>query len=255
VGHTGTLDPFATGLLVILVGRATRLSQYLVGLDKVYEGTIRLGVSTDTHDLTGEVTATVDSWGTLDRDRLHEEVKALTGRTDQRPPRYSAKKVGGQRAHRLARKGEVVELPSREIEVFDFSVVSIVGADLDFRCSVSSGTYVRALARDLGGALGCGAHLRSLRRTAVGKFRVEEARTLPDIEEFGASIGSPAEAVEHLPRLSIDNPDVRKKVVHGQPIPATGSNEELVALIDGQQLIGIAERSDDMFKPRVVMEG
>jgi len=255
VGHTGTLDPFATGLLVVLVGRATRLSQYLVGLRKTYIGTVKLGVSTETHDLTGEVVAEDDGWQRLERSRIDAEVAALIGRHHQRPPKYSAKKVGGQRAYRLARKGEEVDLPPKEVEVFDFSLTDVNGADLEFSCEVSSGTYVRALARDLGSELGCGAHLTSLRRTAVGSFDLEKAQALSDIEKKTAAIGSPADAVGHLPRFLVENEEVRKKIRHGQPIPAVHFDESVVAMIAGQQLIAIAEKRDEMFKPKVVLEG
>ncbi len=255
VGHTGTLDPFATGLLVLLVGRATRLSQYLVGLRKVYEGTIELGVSTDTHDLTGHVIAEDNGWQSLGRERIDSDMARFLGCHLQRPPKYSAKKVGGQRAYRLARRGEEVDLPPREIEVFDFSLTGLVGAELQFSCDVSSGTYVRALARDLGKTLGCGASLKSLRRTSVGNFDVDRAQALSDIEKSSALIGPPVEAVSFLPRVSVESEDVRSKIVHGQPIPAVDEDAGVVALVVGEQLIAIAERRDDMFKPKVVLEG
>ncbi len=255
VGHTGTLDPFATGLLVVLIGRATRLSQFLVGLRKAYVGTIRLGTSTDTHDLTGDVTGEDDSWRILERAEIDQEVAARVGRQEQKPPKFSARKVGGQRAYRLARRGEVVDLPSREIEVFEFVLTDVSGADLEFRCDVSSGTYVRALARDIGGALGCGAHLRALRRTSVGTFDVERAQALSDIGGNSAFSGSPAEAVGHLPRFSIGSEEVRQKVTHGQPISAEDSDEDVVALVAGGQLVAVAERRDGMFRPKVVLEG
>ncbi len=255
VGHTGTLDPFATGLLVVLVGRATRLSQFLVGLPKKYTGTIRLGVSTDTHDLTGDVLEENLDWQTVTRESIDREVDALVGRYEQRPPKYSAKKVGGRRAYKLAREGEEVHLPSKEIEVFDFLVSEISGADLTFRCDVSSGTYVRAMARDLGEALGCGAHLSSLRRLTVGGFLIEQAQDLSDISETTVSMGSPAEAVGHLPRFVIESEDSRRKITHGQPIPAPEGDDSIVAMVADEELVAIAERRDGMFKPRVVMEG
>ena len=255
IGHTGTLDPFATGLLVVLVGRATRLSQFLVGLRKEYTGTIRLGISTDTHDLTGEVKEENESWQTITRDLIDKEVGALVGCYEQKPPKYSARKVGGRRAYKLARDGKEVDLPSKEIEVFEFVVSDVSGADLTFRCDVSSGTYVRALARDLGEALGCGAHLKSLRRQSVGDFSVEHAQELSDIGESTATIGSPADAVSHLPRFAIESEEVRRKVTHGQPIPAPEGEESIVAMMADQDLVAIAERRDGLFRPKVVMEG
>ena len=255
VGHTGTLDPFATGLLVVLVGRATRLSQYLVGLRKRYTGTLRLGATTDTHDLTGNVIKEDSGWDCITREQIDREVGALVGRYEQKPPKYSARKVGGRRAYRLARNGEVVCLPPKEIEVFEFAVTDVSGPDLTFHCDVSSGTYVRALARDLGRSLGCGAHLRSLRRISVGSFDIAQAQHLSDIGENTASIGSPAKAVGHLPRHAIESEDVRRKVTHGQPIEAPDGNDSYVALVAGQELVAIAERRDGFFRPKVVMEG
>ena len=201
--------------------------------------------------MTGEDTG----WQALARDQIDREVGALVGRQEQRPPRYSAKKVGGQRAYRLARKGEAVNLPSKEIVVFEFAVTDVAAADLTFRCEVSSGTYVRALARDLGETLGCGAHLKSLRRLSVGKFEIEHAQELSDIGEKTASIGSPAEAIGHLPRFFVESDEVRQKVLHGQPIPAPDGDGSWVALVAGQELIAVAERRDGMFRPKVVMEG
>ncbi len=240
---------------MVLVGRATRLSQYLVGLRKAYEGTIRLGVSTDTHDLTGEVTAEDVSWENLERTTIERAVVSMVGRQQQRPPRYSAKKVRGQRAYRLARRGEEVELQPREIEVVDFALNDVSGADLEFSCDVSSGTYVRALARDLGDTLGCGAHLRSLRRTSVGNFDVDRAVALADLGENPEPTGSLAEAVGHLPRVSVASDEVRNKLSHGQSIPAAECDDEVVALVFEEQLIAIAEKRDDMLKPKVVLEG
>lgn len=255
VGHTGTLDPFATGLLVVLVGRATRLSQYLISLRKTYQGTMKLGVSTDTHDLTGNVIDENDGWRRIERSRIDAAAAALIGRQAQRPPKYSAKKVGGQRAHRLARKGKEVELDSREIEVFDFTPLGFDAGELEFRCDVSSGTYVRALARDLGAALECGAHLKTLRRTGVGDFRIENAQDISAIDPESVRVGSPAEAVGHLPGVSIESEEVRKKVSHGQPVPAHDCQEDLVALLFGEKLVAVAEKHGEILKPRVVLEG
>ena len=237
------------------MGRATRLSQFLVGLRKVYTGIIRLGVSTDTHDLAGEVVEEDPGWQTISRDDIRREINALAGPQVQRPPQYSARKVGGQRAYRLARQGVVVELPAKAIEVFELTVSDFSGADLTFRCDVSSGTYVRALARDLGEALGCGAHLRALRRLSVGGFDVRDACELSEIGEAVTSMGSPAEAVAHLPRVVVESDDVRRKIAHGQPIPEPEGNSGFVALVAGPELVAIAERCDGVLRPRVVMEG
>jgi tRNA pseudouridine55 synthase len=216
---------------------------------------MRLGISTDTHDLTGEVVVRSDGWEVLELDQIEQAAESLVGLQQQRPPKYSAKKVGGQRAYRIARRGDEVEIPPREVEIFEFSVNSVDGPELSFECEVSSGTYIRAIARDLGSALGCGAHLSSLRRTSVGHFSINRAQSLTDIVEGDASIGEMAEAVEHLTNVPLEDPEARKKISHGQPIPAEGCDESIVALVEGHKLIGIAERRDDMFKPKVVLEG
>lgn len=255
MGHTGTLDPFATGLLVVLVGRATRLSQFLVGLCKAYSGSIRLGLSTDTHDCTGEVTREDDAWQTIPRDRIDMEMRALEGRHAQRPPAFSALKVGGERAYRLARKGRTVDLAARDVEVFEFAVTELNGADLAFRCDVSSGTYVRALARDLGENLGCGAHLRTLRRESVGAFDINDAQSLGEIETGEPLIRPSLEAIEHMERYSIEGDELREKLVCGQRIPAPDGPDGMIAVSSGQELVAIAERRDGLLKPRVVLEG
>ncbi len=237
-----------------MTGRATRLSQYLVGLGKTYTGVIRLGETTDTDDVTGTVIQRYDSWPEIGHVRIHREMHALTGCHAQVPPPYSAKKTAGERAHRRARRGEVVELAPQTVHVSRFAATEIVGADIGFRCEVSSGTYVRALARDLGTALGCGAHLRALRRESVGGFRLSDATTLDEIERGHVSLGSPADVVRHLPVLCIDE-DTRRRVSHGQPIAALDIDTGPVALLAGDDLVAVAERSGDLLKPRVVLEG
>ena len=174
-GHTGTLDPFASGLLVILLGRATRLSRFVVGLRNTYSGRIRLGETTDTGDLTGEVVESSDDWEAVADSDVEAAMGRLTGSLSQTPPSFSAKKVGGQRAYRLARRGEQVELPPCEVQVYRFQLQNRSGPLVEFSCEVGSGTYVRALARDLGAALGCGAHLQALRRQTVVPFNVDQA--------------------------------------------------------------------------------
>ncbi len=186
IGHTGTLDPFATGLLVLCLGQATRLAEYLTAHEKEYTGEVVLGIETDTADSDGEVTrrAPVPDLGPADLERL---AAAFTGRLAQVPPAHSAVKVGGQRAYALARKGEAVELAPREVEVFSLEL-AMAGRDrLTLRVRCGPGTYVRALARDIGRAIGCGAHLAALRRTRSGPFRVGEAYTLEALERLAAA--------------------------------------------------------------------
>lgn len=179
IGHAGTLDPMATGLLVLGVGPATRLLTYIVGLDKTYEATIRLGVATDSDDADGVETARADA--AVTDDAIATGIAALTGPISQVPSRVSAIKVGGRRAYDLARAGEHVELAAREVTVSRFDVTGIRRADgvidLDVIVDCSSGTYIRALARDLGAALGVGGHLTALRRTRIGPFEVAGAAT------------------------------------------------------------------------------
>lgn len=252
VGHAGTLDPFATGLLIVLVGRATRLCRFMTGLRKQYAGTVRLGQATDTDDSTGALIREDESWQVIEDDVLERSVGQLIGRYPQEPPAYSARKVRGQRAYRLARKGEVVELKPREVEVSRFEITAREGRDLSFLCDVSGGTYIRAMARDLGRALGCGAHLHALRRLSVGGFKVEDAVSADQISE-GMVIDTPARAIAHLPRMELDTGAV-ELVRHGRPIHSEGE-EGTVALIHGDELIAVAERRHGSLKVRVVLEG
>ena len=252
MGHAGTLDPFASGLLVVLIGRATRLSQYLVGLRKSYTGRIRLGVETETDDLTGAETGTSEAWREIETDAIEQSMALLTGRIVQHPPVYSAKKSEGERAYRLARRGEAVALDATEVDVEAFTLVSREGSAIDFQAEVGSGTYIRALARDLGAALGCGAHLEELRRTAVGHFRVEDAVGPDALGAHESPIHPAVDAVRHLPvhDLATDECDA---VRHGRPISAPRWDENPVALVFEGQLIAIAERQGDVLKPRVVL--
>ncbi len=193
IGHAGTLDPMATGLLILGVGPATRLLTYIVGLDKTYEATIRLGASTDSDDADGTEIARADAavLAAVTPDAVSAGIAALTGRIEQVPSTVSAIKVGGRRAYDLARAGEEVQLKARDVTVSRFEVLAVRpvdGAiDLDVVVDCSSGTYIRALARDLGAALGVGGHLTALRRTRIGAFRVEDAAV--EIDPDGRLIG------------------------------------------------------------------
>jgi tRNA pseudouridine55 synthase len=173
-GHAGTLDPFATGLLLVLVGQGTKLSPYLMAGDKTYLGTLTLGMETDTLDRTGRVTS-VTAVPKLDPELVRERAKAFVGETEQTPPSFSALKVQGKRAYSLARKGMPLTLEKRRVRVMEWSVLSQDLPDVTFRVVCSSGTYIRTLAADLGKALGVGAHLKALRRTGIGPYRVEGA--------------------------------------------------------------------------------
>lgn len=254
VGHLGSLDPFAEGLLVLVTGRATRLATFAAGWDKAYEGVIRLGTTTDTDDGTGRVLATADGWRALTAGAVAAGLAAFRGEGEQRPPAYSAVKIAGERAHRRARRGEVVQPPPRTVEVRELELVRWEPPDAQFRATVSAGTYLRSLARDVGEALGCGGHLLALRRTRVGPFRLEEA-VAP--EAVTAALGrDPAALVSDLPRRELEVGE-RDAIAHGRPIPAGGETGEggSVALFHGGALVAVAVRVGDVLKPRVVLEG
>lgn len=180
VGHAGTLDPMATGLLIILVGKATRVSQYLMSLDKEYEGTIELGKVTDTQDAEGEVLETIPVPAFSEADIL-AAVQSFLGDQYQTPPMYSAVKIDGVPLYKSARKGEEVEREPRFIRVMSWEITRFALPRLEFRLRCTKGTYVRTLAHDLGRKLGCGAHLAALRRTASDKFHISQALTLDQI--------------------------------------------------------------------------
>jgi tRNA pseudouridine55 synthase len=182
IGHAGTLDPAATGLLICLVGRpATRLQAHFMGLRKSYTGTIRLGQVTESYDAETEVVEEHDPSGVTDAD-LERARQAFVGEVEQRPPMYSAVKMGGERLYKKARRGETVERPPRPVTIYRFDVERR-GDEVDFVVECSKGTYIRTLAHDLGQALGVGAHLAALRRTAIGPYRIDDAWTLEALAE------------------------------------------------------------------------
>ncbi len=183
VGHAGTLDPIATGLLIILVGKATKLSQYLMGLDKTYEGVITLGIETTTQDAEGEVVAEKPV-PELTEDRLRELFKGFVGDQYQLPPMYSAKKVEGVPLYKLARKGKTIEREPRFIRVISFTMDKWTPPDIEFTLKCSKGTYVRTLAHDLGAKIGCGGYLKELRRTDIERFHIEDSLELEAFEEL-----------------------------------------------------------------------
>lgn len=247
VGHAGTLDPMATGLLLVGVGRATRLLRFLASLSKTYEGTMRLGARTTTLDADGEpvgVPIDVDA-GT---EEIRSAMAALEGGSLQRPPAYSAVKVGGTKLVDAARRGVPIEAEARPIRVDRFGLETFDGRDVDFVVVCSSGTYVRVLAADVGDRLGCGAHLIALRRTAIGPFTVDEA-TPP--EAPGPPL--PLErAVGHLPRLELDEHEAAA-ARHGRILgPAAIAGPYAVHGPDGA-LIGIYEDEGTKGRPQVIL--
>jgi tRNA pseudouridine55 synthase len=247
VGHAGTLDPMATGLLVLGVGRATRLLRYLGDLPKTYAATGRLGAETDTLDADGEIvrTAPVD----VSLAEVERACASLVGESMQTPPAYSAVKVGGRRLYEAARKGEVLEAPARPIRVDAFDVTAFDGRDVEVLITCSGGTYVRVLVGDVGRALGCGAHLVRLRRTAIGSFRVEDAhppgaRTLEPVER----------AVEHLPGVRLD-PEEARAASHGRPLGPAGVVGPYAVFDPGNALVGIYRDEGAMAVPQVILSG
>ena len=227
IGHAGTLDPMATGLLILGVESATRLLTFIVGLDKTYEATIRLGATTDTDDADGEIETVTDA-AAVDAAEITAAIADLTGEISQVPSRVSAIKVGGRRAYDLARAGEEVELAARTVTVSRFEVVDLRRTegfvDLDVVVDCSSGTYIRALARDLGAALGVGGHLTALRRTRIGPFGVDGAASIDDLGT--TPLRAPA--------------DVGSVVLGAFPVSA----EEARDLRHGKRLLGAAVRLD-----------
>lgn len=205
VGHTGTLDPAATGLLILCLGTATRLSEHLTGLDKRYEGDMRLGTVTDSYDMDGKVLET-NPVPDLEPAELQKRFDALTGDIMQVPPMVSAVKVGGERLYKKARKGETVDRPARPVTVREFTLLGYESPLARFDICCTRGTYVRALCHDIGQTLGCGAVLNSLRRTAVGKHHVDNAlpleslRTRRDVQEHLMPPGEALELPAVIPR-------------------------------------------------------
>jgi tRNA pseudouridine55 synthase len=249
VGHTGTLDPFAEGLLVMVVGRATRLVPFAAAWTKSYEGRLRLGATTDTDDATGQVQEQRPV--AVDRAGLERTLDRFRGTVRQRPPAYSAVKVDGERAYRRARRGEAVEPAERDVEIAALEVTAFTPPDVEFRATVSAGTYLRSLARDVGAALGCGGHLVALRRTAVGPFRLEDA--VAPAAAGPANLLSPGVLVRHLERRDVDAVE-REAVVHGRWIAAAGdATTTPVAMFAGETLVAVADRAGDLLKPRVVL--
>jgi tRNA pseudouridine55 synthase len=246
VGHAGTLDPMATGLLLVGVGRGTRLLRFFGDLPKTYEGTARLGIETDTLDADGSVVrnAPVE----VQRADLERAFAALVGETMQRPPAYSAVKVGGRKLYEAARAGQPLEAPLRRIRVDAFEVRGYEGADVDFAVTCSGGTYVRVLLSDVGRALGPGAHLRRLRRTAIGRYRVEDAVATD-------AIGEPlplAAAVAHLPAVELD-PDEARAASSGSILAPAGIEGPYAVFGPGERLIGIYRDEGAKARPEMVL--
>lgn len=263
VGHAGTLDPMATGVLVLGVERATRLLTYLVGATKSYTATVRLGVTTVTDDAEGEVLARTPAAGVTD-DQVAAGVRRLTGTIEQVPSAVSAVKVDGRRAYARVRAGEDVVLPARTVTVSRFALLAtrccddpVDGpvVDLDVAVDCSSGTYVRALARDLGAGLGVGGHLTALRRTRVGPYALDVARTLDALADEFTVLPMADAARAAFPARELDVDEARR-LVHGQRLAAVGLGEAPTAAFapDGT-LVAIVSETGPTARPLLVLQG
>jgi tRNA pseudouridine55 synthase len=271
VGHAGTLDPMATGVLVVGVGRATRLLTYVVGADKAYDATIRLGVGTTTDDAEGEVTTAAGVGEGVGRAALDREVAVLTGPIQQVPTTVSAIKVDGRRAYDRARAGEDVELAARSVTVSTFEIVAtrpgrtddgVPVLDVHARVVVSSGTYVRALARDLGAALGTAGHLTALRRTRVGGYGLPDARTLEEMaaqaDDDGVLSTTPlADAARATFAVRDLTQDEARALGYGQWVAPSGSGGTVAAIAPDGSLVALLEdtsrRGERLAKPVLVL--
>lgn len=257
IGHTGTLDPFASGLLLLCVGRSTRLAEYFHLLSKTYSATAVLGAETDTEDRTGETTVTSDEWRSLGREDIEVAAERLRGEHDQVPPAFSAKKVAGRRSYEAARAGTTIELAARAVNIHSLAIGDVRLPEIDFVTEVSTGTYVRSLARDLGRDLGCGAHLSRLRRLSIGPFSVVDAVGLAELEKAAIPAGasrSAAQALSWLPIRNLSESEV-SEVEHGRRIPdlADSGDEDLpVAMVAGGRLVSVGRRGPEGLLPEKV---
>jgi tRNA pseudouridine55 synthase len=260
VGHAGTLDPMATGVLVLGVGRATRLLTYLVGVGKTYAATIRLGVDTVTDDAEGEVVSRTDASAVTEA-VVREGARGLTGELMQVPSSVSAVKIDGVRAYARVRAGEQVELTARPVTVSRFDVGALRAGeddgrplvDVDVEVECSSGTYVRALARDLGRSLGVGGHLTALRRTRVGPYGLEVSRTLEQLEASFEVLSLAAAARAAFPVRELTEEEARR-LAHGQRLKAAGLGEQPVAAFapDGA-LVALVTETGPTARPLLVL--
>ena len=250
IGHAGTLDPFATGLLVLLLGRATRLLPHLDGVPKEYAAVIALGAETDTDDLHGAV---VRQASPPTDDAIADAIAKLTGSLQQVPPAYSAKRVAGRRAYEAARAGEELPLAPTAVQVFQWREILREGDHLRATIACGGGTYIRALARDLGRLTGSAAHLVALRRVRSGPFHVSAASTLDDVRRGVAVLRPALDALPTIPHLSITADDA-ERVLRGMTVPRRGE-APAAALVDERSgaLVAYAEGDGGVWQPRVVM--
>ena len=248
-GHTGTLDPFATGLLVVALGAATRLIRFMPAEPKVYRATIRFGASTDSDDSTGRVTG---HGPVPDEKVVRAAIRRLTGTIEQVPPAFSARHVEGRRAYAIAREGGAPALAPSTVTVHAWEVASYEAGRLEVTITCTSGTYVRALARDLGRFCGTVAHLASLRRVCIGPFDVAAA-VLPD-ESADAPVVTSSDALVGMPRQVVSD-DEMDRLSHGRPITAREAGTSAALVDQSGDLVAVAERDGEWWQPRVVIRG
>jgi tRNA pseudouridine55 synthase len=258
VGHLGTLDPMATGVLPLLLGKYTRLAQFFSMADKSYTGTIRFGFATDTYDAEGQIVGP-QVMAELTLEQVREAAVPFHGEIAQMPPAFSAKKIGGTPAYKLAREGKPVELKPKVIQIHEFIVESLAGDTAAFAMKVSAGGYVRSVAHELGAALGCGGHLSSLRRTQAGVFGLDSAWTLDALAELGPEIERamlhPRTLLPEMPCVSGDVSTLGKLRNGNQANLADFSDAELVKVFEGQrELVAVAKRvAGTLFQPMMVL--
>jgi len=261
VGHLGTLDPMATGVLPLVLGNMTRLAQFYLTSEKCYEGVIRFGFSTDTYDAEGEPTCEQREFS-LSLEEIRDLAKQFRGVIEQMPPPFSAKKIQGVPAYKLARKNKDVALKAVQVEVKEFEIENVDDSCARFRARVGSGTYLRSIAHDLGQAAGCGAHLQALRRTAVAGFKLEDARTFEEIERAKSTESGlddlfihPRALLPALPAITATD-EVAARIRHGQAVNLPEfSHARHVKVFCGQRdLIAIATRvAGTLFHPKIVL--
>ena len=261
VGHLGTLDPMATGVLPVVLGRFTRLSQFYGDSIKAYEGEIRFGFATDTYDAEGEATAPERSTERLNCSVIVEAARKFRGKQMQVPPAYSAKKIQGVPAYKHARKKQVVELAAAPVEVHEFEILDYAEGRSRFRAVVSAGTYIRCLAHELGREVATGAHLSALRRTRSGEFSVEEAHTFEQLESMGEArleaLVHPRKLLPEMPSVTVTD-EIAGYIRNGRAVNLSDfSSAKLVKVFQGQkELIAVASRvAGTLFHARVVLCG
>jgi len=261
IGHLGTLDPMATGVLPLLLGKFTRLAQYFSSAEKSYTGTIRFGFATDTYDAEGQPSGP-DLAPSVSLEQVRAVAGLFQGEIEQMPPAYSAKKIAGTPAYKLAREGKPVELKAVTINIHHFEIVSLTGAEAAFTMTISAGGYVRAVAHQMGQELGCGAHLSSLRRTQAGVFTLKDAHSFDELQPLTGNIDAleqlclhPRTLLPEMPSVTADSMALGRLRNGAQANLPEFSQASQVKVFDGQrELIGIAKRvAGTLFQPVVVL--